>query len=75
VLDLEKCSSTYDGRFSGGSHGLLLGMLHQSFDGWNCISQNGDIITDGQNTINLKILTKSLHQDKVGSESKIKKVF
>jgi dihydroxy-acid dehydratase len=69
-----------DGRFSGGSHGFVVGhVTPEAFDGGGiALVQNGDIITDAvKNTINLKILTMSLLQDAKWAqpESSIKRSF
>jgi dihydroxy-acid dehydratase len=57
-----------DGRFSGGSHGFVVGhVTPEAYDGGrNALVNNGDIITIDaiNNTINLKFQMKSLHLGK-----------
>jgi dihydroxy-acid dehydratase len=57
-----------DGRFSGGSHGFVVGhVTPEAYDGGRiALVNNGDIITIDaiNNTINLKFQMKSLHLGK-----------
>jgi dihydroxy-acid dehydratase len=69
-----------DGRFSGGSHGFVVGhVTPEAFDGGGiALVQNGDIITIDavKNTINLKISDEEFAARKanwVQPESNIKK--